>query len=608
MNGLNHSRCSECGAHLAHDQRYCLDCGARRGALPAAVVELIATATNHVREPLEAYREDEQPAGWNEPTGVSMPTPAVAAVAVMALLAFGVLVGSAVSPVAPSTAATPTLVALAPPARTPIEAPASASATPPSGEETPTPETSEAEPASSAETTPANATKPAKKASGEGTSKAGGGGGGSTPSGSGLPPIKHVFMIVLSDEGETTAFGQSSSAPYLAKTLTGQGELLENYYAVSGGELANAIALISGQGPTPQTAGDCPQYTSLTPGTLGAEGQALGSGCVYPASTLTLADQLTAAGKTWKAYVEGIEAGAPALPASCRHPTLGASDPSNAPSAGDAYVTWRNPFVYFSSLTGGPQCARDDVGLPQLTSDLKAASTTPSLAYIAPDPCDDGSPTPCAPGAPAGLAPAEAFLRKVVPEIEASAAYKEGGLIAITFDQAPQSGAGADSSGCCITSAYPNLPATGAPTTGTATTPATTPTSTSTSTTTSTTPSATTPASATTPTSTSTSTTTSTTPSATAPAAATPTPAAATPTTGAAGPSATQTSTPTGGGKVGLLLISEYVKPGSLNVIGEYDHFSLLRSVENLFGLKPLGYAAAPGLPTFDSGVFDAGG
>lgn len=579
MNGLSHSRCSECGAHLAHDQRYCLDCGARRGALPAAVVELIEVATNRVRQPLDAWRDGGQPPDWDEPAGLSMPTPTVAAVAVMALLAFGVLVGSAVSPVAPSTAATPTLVALAPPARAPSKAPASESATPPPSEETPTPETSEAEPASSAETTPASTTKPAKKAAGEGTSEAGGGGGGSTPSGSGLPPIKHVFLIVLSDEGETTAFGQGSSAPYLAKTLTGEGELLENYYAVSGGELANAIALISGQGPTPQTAGDCPQYTSLTPGTLGAEGQALGSGCVYPASTLTLADQLTAAGKTWKAYVEGIEAGAPALPASCRHPTLGASDPSNAPTAGDAYVTWRNPFVYFSSLTGGPQCAQDDVGLPQLTTDLKAASTTPSLAYIAPDPCDDGSPTPCVPGAPAGPAPAEAFLRKVVPEIEASAAYKEGGLIAITFDQAPQSGPGADSSGCCITSTYPNLAATGAPTTSAATTPATTPTSTSTST------------------------TTSTTPSATAPASTTPTGP-----TGATGPTGTQTSTSTGGGKVGLLLISKYVKPGSLNVIGEYDHFSLLRSVENLFGLKPLGYAAAPGLLTFNSGVFNVGG
>ena len=57
---------------------------------------------------------------------------------------------------------------------------------------------------------------------------------------------------------------------------------------------------------------------------------------------------------------------------------------------------------------------------------------------------------------------------------------------------------------------------------------------------------------------------------------------------------------------MGLLLISKYVKPGTLNVTGEYDHFGLLRSIENLFGLKPLGYAALPGLLAFDSSVFNA--
>jgi hypothetical protein len=57
---------------------------------------------------------------------------------------------------------------------------------------------------------------------------------------------------------------------------------------------------------------------------------------------------------------------------------------------------------------------------------------------------------------------------------------------------------------------------------------------------------------------------------------------------------------------VGLLLISKYVKPGTLNVTGEYDHFGLLRSIENLFALQPLGYAGAKGLLTFDSSVFTA--
>ncbi len=92
-----------------------------------------------------------------------------------------------------------------------------------------------------------------------------------------------MFLIVLSDQGFNAAFGPQSQAPYLSKTLTGQGELLDDYYAATGGELANEIALISGQGPTPQTAASCPLYTDIAPGTIGAQGQALGSGCVYPA-------------------------------------------------------------------------------------------------------------------------------------------------------------------------------------------------------------------------------------------------------------------------------------------------------------------------------------
>ncbi len=155
----------------------------------------------------------------------------------------------------------------------------------------------------------------------------------------------------------------------------------------------------------------------------------------------------------------------------------------------------------------------------------------------------------------------DAFLGQVVPEIERSPAYKMGGLIAITFDQAPQSGPNADSSGCCITPVYPNLPTAATGATGTA--------------------------------------------GATGNAGAT----GATGTsgaTGATGVSGASTATPSGGGQVGLLLISKYVKPGSINVTGQYNHFSLLASIEDLFGLSRLGYAHTPGLLAFDASVYNA--
>ena len=76
---------------------------------------------------------------------------------------------------------------------------------------------------------------------------------------------------------------------------------------------------------------------------------------------------------------------------------------------------------------------------------------------------------------------------------------------------------------------------------------------------------------------------------------------------GATGSSGAAAATPPGGGRVGLLLISKYVKPGSTDVVSEYNHFSLLASIEDLFGLSRLGYAGSPGLLAFDSSVYNAG-
>src|SRR5262249_15129651 len=85
-----------------------------------------------------------------------------------------------------------------------------------------------------------------------------------------LPEVKHLFVIMLGENGYEETFGEASQAPYLAKTLPEQGELLTNYYAVSAGKLANQAALLSGQGPTEELVAECPSETpvDITPGTV----------------------------------------------------------------------------------------------------------------------------------------------------------------------------------------------------------------------------------------------------------------------------------------------------------------------------------------------------
>jgi N-acetylated-alpha-linked acidic dipeptidase len=58
-----------------------------------------------------------------------------------------------------------------------------------------------------------------------------------------------------------------------------------------------------------------------------------------------------------------------------------------------------------------------------------------------------------------------------------------------------------------------------------------------------------------------------------------------------------------GGGRVGAVLISPFIRPGTVS-LQPYNHYSLLRSVEDFFGLERLGYAAEPDLRSLGADVF----
>jgi hypothetical protein len=60
-----------------------------------------------------------------------------------------------------------------------------------------------------------------------------------------------------------------------------------------------------------------------------------------------------------------------------------------------------------------------------------------------------------------------------------------------------------------------------------------------------------------------------------------------------------------GGGRVGAIVLSKFVKPGTVSAV-PYNHYSLLRTVEAIFGLAYLGYAAEPELRVFGPDVFSA--
>ncbi len=329
-----------------------------------------------------------------------------------------------------------------------------------------------------------------------------------------LPPVQHVFVINLENKGYDRTWGSGSAAPYLSQTLREQGTLLTQHYGTAHNSLPNYVAQISGQGPDPQTQADCQTYSPFVGAGVVPPGHYVGDGCVYPSAVPTLPGQLSAAGLSWRGYLEDMGT-------ACRHPQLGALDDTQQARVGDQYAVRHNPFMYFASITGSPSCAANVVDLTALGSDLGSIKTTRNLSYITPNLCHDGHDSPCVDGEPGGLVSADAWLRQWVPVITGSPAFRKDGLLVITFDESdgPQS----DSSACCGEGPGPN--------------------------------------------------------------------------------SALPGITGLGGGRVGALVVSPYARPGAYSTTA-YNHYSLLASIEDLFALPYLGYAATPGLARFGLDVY----
>jgi hypothetical protein len=167
------------------------------------------------------------------------------------------------------------------------------------------------------------------------------------------PLIRHVFVIMLENKGYSATFGDPSADPYLAKTLVSEGALLTRYYATGHESNDNYVSFISGQAPNPASQADCQYFTPFTDTGTVYPGQAVGNGCVFPSKVPTLANQLASHGFTWKGYMQDMGNDPTRDHGTvCAHPGLGAKDNTQAAVPGDGYATRHNPFVYFESIIG----------------------------------------------------------------------------------------------------------------------------------------------------------------------------------------------------------------------------------------------------------------
>lgn len=198
-----------------------------------------------------------------------------------------------------------------------------------------------------------------------------------------VPSFSHIFIIVMENKSYSQVIG-SDATPYFNQ-LAGEYGLATNYRGVTHPSLPNYLALTGGS--TFGISRDCTSCFVDEP---------------------NIADQLEAAGKTWKAYMES-------MPEPC---FLGDAKP--------LYYQKHNPFIYYNSIRNDPARCRRIVPLTELRRDL-AANTLPNYVWITPNMCNDTHDCSTGDG--------DAWLKTWVPQIIASPAWRDRGALFITFDE-----------------------------------------------------------------------------------------------------------------------------------------------------------------------------
>jgi len=180
-----------------------------------------------------------------------------------------------------------------------------------------------------------------------------------------------VFVIVMENRGYEQALG----GRYISH-LAQQYAAATNYHAVAYPSLPNYLALTSGS--TWGIADD--GFHRLPETDLGA--------------------QLTQAGISWRAYMEGMTGGC-----------------LNSPYP---YAVKHNPFAYY-----GGECPSQVVPFTHFDSDMRGE--VPRFVWITPDLCHDGHDC--------STAVADEWLSQTVPKILGTSAWQDNGILFITWDE-----------------------------------------------------------------------------------------------------------------------------------------------------------------------------
>ena len=216
-----------------------------------------------------------------------------------------------------------------------------------------------------------------------------------------ISSAKTVFLIVMTGHSWSDIHG-SANAPFI-NSLLPQAAFTTNYFSSTNSFYeANYIWLEAGT--------DFGVSVSLPKSTHEIS------------STNHLTALLNNAGISWKVYQEGI---------------TGAGCPLNSSGL---YQTKFNPFIYFDDITdnqssGSAMCVSHIRPLNDFDADL-SGNNLARYNFIKPNVCNSmSSNTSCSIDKSTQIQTGDTWLSQIVPKIQASPSYKEGGVIFITWDQ-----------------------------------------------------------------------------------------------------------------------------------------------------------------------------
>ncbi|MDH6577055.1 alkaline phosphatase family protein [Kitasatospora sp. MAP5-34] len=216
-----------------------------------------------------------------------------------------------------------------------------------------------------------------------------------TPPVSKVPGYDHVFTVMMENTDYTAVMGDPADTPFI-HSLMAQGANMTNQHAVYHPSDENYMAVAGGD-----TVVTGPTYwpNIKSPGT-------------------NLGDTVEAAGKTWKAYEQGM------------------GTPCNLTTQYDAkYMPDDAPFINYTDVSGNPaRCAAHLFDTTQLTTDLKSAATTPNFSWIAADDYYDGEAS--GNGNATSLQVQDGWLKQSLAPIMQSPAWTtQKSLLILTWDE-----------------------------------------------------------------------------------------------------------------------------------------------------------------------------